>query len=187
MPGRLRRAIILAVSVVALNAADRGAARAAEPSPAYVAFVDVQSVLREAQAARALRGRIEADQFSYQSELAKQENALRAASEQLAAERDDVPETEYVQRRQEIERQVEELRRQSQLRKRELELAYNDGMDRLRAAMVQVVAEIASERGFTLVLNKANVVLGASELDITQEAIDRVNAVLPTLDAGTPQ
>jgi Skp family chaperone for outer membrane proteins len=184
MAGRLRRAIILAVSVVALNAAS---AAAAEVAPAYIAFVDVQSVLRDTRAARTLRGQIEAQQFSYQSELAKQENALRAASEQLAAERDDLPEADYLRRRQDIERQVEELRRQSQLRKRELELAYNEGMDRLRAAMAQVVAEIAAERGFTLILNKAGVVLGAGELDITQEAIDRIDATLPTLDAGAPQ
>jgi Skp family chaperone for outer membrane proteins len=184
MAGRLRRAIILAVSIVALNAAS---AAAADLTPAYVAFVDVQSVLRDTQAARALRSRIEAEQFTYQSELAKEENTLRAASEQLAAERESLPEADYLTRRQDIERRVEELRRQSQLRKRELELAYNEGMDRLRAAMAQVVAEIAGERGFTVVLNKANVVLGASELDITQEAIERIDATLPTLDAEAPQ
>lgn len=82
MAGRLCRAIILAVSLAGLDAS--GVARSAELSPAYVGFVDVQLVLRETQAATGLRSRIEAEQFTYQSELAKQENALRAASEQLA-------------------------------------------------------------------------------------------------------
>jgi Skp family chaperone for outer membrane proteins len=164
-----------------------GPAGAAEAVPAPLAFVDVPLVLRETQAAKALRSQIEAEQFSYQSELARRENALRAASEALSTERDELDEADYVRRRQEIDQQVAELRRESQLRKRQLEQAYNAGMDRLRAEMVEAVAEIAGERGFSIVLNKATVVLGATELDLTEAVIERIDAELPTVDAGAPQ
>jgi Skp family chaperone for outer membrane proteins len=187
MPGRLWRAIMLAASIATVTAAEPRLIRAADAPPIHIAFIDVQLILRETDAAKALRSRIEAEQFSYQSELAKRENALRAASEQLSTERDGLPEADYVRRRQEIDEQVAELRRESQQRKRELEQDYNAGMDRLRATMVQVVADIAGERDVSLILNKAAVVLGATELDLTNEVVDRINAVLPTVDADAPQ
>lgn len=183
MAGRLRWAIILVASMVApvADLPSAGAAESVQTAPAP-AFVDVQLVLRETEAAKALRSKIEAEQFSYQSELAKRENALRSASEELATERDDLSEAEYIRRRQEIDQEVAELRRESQARKRQLEQAYNAGMDKLRTTMLRVVADIAKERNFALVLNKAAVVLGAADLDLTEEVINRINALLPTVD-----
>jgi outer membrane protein len=187
MAGRLLQAIILLASIATWTAAQPGAGRAADAGAVHIAYVDVQLVLRDTQAARGLRSAIEAEQFSYQSDLAKREDALREASEQLSIDRDDVSEEEYIRRRQEIDQQVAELRRESQARKRQLEQAYNAGMDKLRAAMAQAVSDLAAERGYSLVLNKAAVVLGATELDLTEEVVDRMNAVLPSIDDGVPR
>jgi Skp family chaperone for outer membrane proteins len=186
MAGRLPWALMPAMLALALCFAPRVEAADEQPTAAFVAVLDVQQVLRDSMAAKALRAEIEKRQGEYQSELARQENALRSASEKLMAERDDIAPEEFVRRRQEIDQQVAELRRQSQARKRQLETTYNDGVDEVRRVMLEVVGQIAQVRGATLVLNKSSVVLGASEFDITAEVIVKLDAALPSVTAAKP-
>jgi outer membrane protein len=49
------------------------------------------------------------------------------------------------------------------------------------------VDEIAAERKATLVLSKNQVVLSAKEYDITDEAMKRLNAKLPTVAVEIPK
>jgi Skp family chaperone for outer membrane proteins len=187
LAGRLQRAVLPAVLALAVCAGGWRAQAAQAAAGGTIAVLDVQEVLREAKAAKALRARIEKEQADYQGELAKQENGLRSASDELMRQRDQLAAEEFLRRRQEIDRQVAELRRQAQGRKRQLEADYNGGMDRVRQAMLQVVATIAQAEGATLVLNKSSVVLGTGALDVTAETLAKLDAALPSADAATPQ
>ena len=60
-------------------------------------------------------------------------------------------------------------------------------MNTIRTSLLQVVDEIAAERKATLVLSKNQVVLSAKEYDITDEAMKRLNAKLPTVAVEIPK
>ena len=60
-------------------------------------------------------------------------------------------------------------------------------MNQVRLALVDIVKEIAQERGADLVLSKANVVLVRPDLEITSEALERLNVRLPGVTLDWPQ
>ena len=60
-------------------------------------------------------------------------------------------------------------------------------MDQVRQVLVEVVKEIAQERGADLVLSKANVVLVRPDLEITETAIERLDRRLPEVSLELPQ
>ncbi|MBX6321217.1 MAG: OmpH family outer membrane protein [Rhodospirillaceae bacterium] len=182
MVPRLPQAVLPAALALAVCAGPCSAPAAEPLTPAYVAVLDLQEVLRQCDAAKALRARIEKEQAEYQTELAKQENALRNASDELMVQRDQLQPEEFQSRRQKIDQQLAELRRQAQARKRQLETTYNDGMDKVRQAVLEVVTAIAEERGANLVLDKASVVIGAGKFDVTAEVLARLNAALPSVE-----
>jgi Skp family chaperone for outer membrane proteins len=64
---------------------------------------------------------------------------------------------------------------------------YGEGMTQIRQALIEVVAEVARERGATLVLSKSQVVMASSAFDITEEVMQKLNAKLPEVSLAAPQ
>lgn len=153
-----------------------------ETPPLVVAVLDIQQVMRDAKAAKAMQAMVEQQRTAFQAELAQQESALRQADQQLAEQRPSLSPDDFRKRRQEIDQQAAALRRNAQARKAQLENLVNSGMNEIRNALIRVVAEIAQERGITLVLSKSQVVLSANAYDITADALSQLDAELPTLD-----
>ena len=84
-------------------------------------------------------------------------------------------------KQQEISQKIQQLRQQSELRRQQLEEAFNGAMDQVRQSVIQILTEIAQARGFTLVLNKSTVLLSANEYDITAEVLTQLNSRLPSV------
>ena len=51
--------------------------------------------------------------------------------------------------------------------------------------MAEVAKEIADERGINLILLKATIVLASRELDITEDALQRLDQRLPSVNFAT--
>jgi Skp family chaperone for outer membrane proteins len=155
--------------------------------PLVVAVLDVNLILRESSAAKAVRAQIDKQRDTYQAALVTQENKLRDADQKLSQDRASLSQEEFLKRRDELGKQIEQLRVDSDKRKQALEKAFNSGMQQVTQSLGQVLSEIAKQRGLTLVLNKAMVPLSANDLDITQEALKMLNARLPNVAVPASQ
>jgi len=186
---RLSAAFAIALTALALAAPTvrPAAAQGAGEVPLVVAVLDIQKVMRESTAARAIQAELEEQRETYQAELAQQERKLRAADQDLAADRPTLSQEAFAERREDLEEQATQLRRDVQTRKEQLEAMYNEGMTQIRQALIEVVAEVARERGATLVLSKSQVVMASSAFDITEEVMQKLNAKLPEVSLAAPQ
>jgi Skp family chaperone for outer membrane proteins len=187
---RLRHALLtmLAVgSIVIFWMAAQAALRAQELPPPVLGIIDVQKVLRESTAVRALSNDIEEQKVQHQDALREQESALREADQELARQRSILSPEAYAKKLGELEQRVASLRREAQNRKRGLDKAFSQGMAKVQAELVEIAKEIAEERGLDLILSKATVVLVKGKFELTQEAVRRLNDRLPALPAAQPQ
>ncbi len=154
-------------------------AGAQEPDSPVFAIIDVQRVLRKSVAVKALSRHIEERKGQYQGELRKKEDALREADQELARQRSILSAEVYGQKRGELEQKVASHQREARKRKRELEQIFASGMNKVRNELRKIAKEIAEERGLDLILSKATVVTVKPEFEITEEAVNRLNARLP--------
>lgn len=189
----LRRiaAAILALPFLALaTPAPAQTTQPAQPStqqvPLVIAVIDVQQVLKDSTAAKAVRAQIDKQREVYQAQLAQQENTLREADKKLAEERPTLAADVFAQRRDQLGKQIDQLRQTSDKLKQQLEQAFNAGMGQVTQALAGVLADIAKQRGLTLVLNKAMVPLSANNFDITDDTLKMLNAKLPTVTVPKP-
>ncbi len=184
-----RTAIAVLVSFAATIAilAPTSASAQQQQVPLVVAVLDVNLILRESSAAKAVRAQIDKQRDTYQAALVTQENKLRDADQKLSQERASLSQEEFLKRRDELGKQIEQLRVDSDKRKQALEKAFNSGMQQVTQSLGQVLSEIAKQRSLTLVLNKAMVPLSANDLDITQEALKMLNARLPSVAVPAAQ
>lgn len=162
-------------------------ASAAEFKSPTFAIIDVQKILRESTAVKGLTARIEEQRQAYQAELRKKEETMRAADQELARQRAILTADAYVAKRKELETQMAGLQREVRERKRALDQAFAQGMNRIQSELATVAAEIANENGLDLVLSKATVVIVKPEFEFTAEALKRLNAHLPEAPAPDAQ
>lgn len=160
---------------------------AAEPLPqSRIAFIDVQGVLRASEAARTVRDQIEAQRARYQEEISKQERELRTLEQDLVQQRSVLSPEAFQQRRQQFEQRVAEIQRAVQARKRQLDEGYAQSMEQVRVALVEIVADIAKERQATAVLSKSAIVLAEKNIDISEDALNRLNQRLTSVTVKLP-
>lgn len=164
-----------------------GVALGQQKQPPVIAILDMQRILRESVAVKDMQQEIDGLRSSYQDELRGREESLRAADQELSRQRAVLSADAYAKKRQELEQQVATVQREIQERRDSMEKLFGGGMDQVRQVLVEVVSEIAKEQDVDLVLSKATVVLVKPELEITDEALVRLNQRLPKLSLSVPQ
>jgi outer membrane protein len=157
------------------------------PSGTPVVICDVLLVLREARASQSVREQIDKQRASYQSEIAKQENDLRAADQQLAQQRAILAPEAFAQRRRDLEKRISDAQQNVQNRRRVLDQAFTESMQRVEGSMIEVIGEIARDKNYQVVLPKSQVVIVQTQLDITGEVLARLNKKITTVSVNIPK
>ena len=69
----------------------------------------------------------------------------------------------------------------AQERRRQLDQVAAAALNEVRAAMIQVVGELAEARGFNLVLPSSGLLLFSPQIDLTDEVLARLDQKLPNI------
>lgn len=155
-----------------------GPARAQVDRPAMVGVIDIQGVLRASTAVQNLSAEIEARREEAQAAIQDREEALRAADQELAQRRVSLSPEAYAQERSKLETEGIALQRQLQEERRRLDQRFSQGMTQIQQVLLQISQDIASENDLDLIVAKTTVIIVRSEFDFTDEALQRLNAVL---------
>lgn len=173
------------------------AAPAAQPKPAaqpgeplkapVVAVVDIQRIMQESSASKGIQKAIESQRDSYQKEIQTLEDKLQSAENELRKQQTVLAPDAFAAKRRDFEKQVSDVQRTVQTRKRTLDTAFNDAMGHVQKAIYDIVQEVADERGANVVIPRNLVVLFASSLDVTEPVLERLNKQLPTVAVTIPK
>ena len=157
------------------------ATKAQDDDGLTIAIIDMQRILRESIAVQAMQQEIDRLRSLYQTELQKKEEEIRSTDQELLRQRSILTADAYAKKRQDLERKVAGMQREIQEQRRGLDELFGKGMNQVRHELVEIVKEIATERAADLVLAKANVVLVRPDLEITDEALARLNQRLESV------
>lgn len=176
---RLVVALVLAMTLPAVAQAQTG-------RTPLIGVIDIQAVLRESVAVKALAQRIEAARQTAQQALVSREDSLRAADLDLAQRRAQLADEDYVRERSDLEAEGIALQREMQAERRRLDQLFNQGMAEVQQVLLAISQEIAVERELDLVLAKTTVVIVRPEFDLTNEALKRLNSRLTDVSSPVP-
>ncbi|MCR9255022.1 MAG: OmpH family outer membrane protein [Alphaproteobacteria bacterium] len=154
--------------------------------PAVVAIVDMQGILRQADAARSIREQIEAKREAYGADARQQEEALKQDEQALLQQRSILSQEAFNQRRQEFQRKVQDFQRFVQVRTRQLDQGFSASMEQVREVLIEVIAEIVREKGINIVVGKGTIVIADTQLDISRDALERLNGRLQRVAVELP-
>ena len=155
-------------------------------APAVIAVLDFQRVLRDSTAGGEIRRQMEGFRKRLQDEVAKEEQDLKAAEQDLLARRAQLSSTQFDDARRDLERRLVDAQRRAQDHARDLDRSFNTAAGQVQAALLPIVQELARQSGFNLVVEKSQVLVVANAVDLTNPASQQLNQRLPAMKVTPP-
>lgn len=158
----------------------------AQEATIKIAVIDINTILREGKAFQAIRDQISKYRETFQSEIQKEEEALRNANQELARQRTLLSPEAFAEKRQEFEKRVAEAQRLVQQRKVNLDRVQAETMGNIQNILNEIVTNMSQEMDISLILRKDQTILAVKALQITQQVLERLDAQLPTVNVPKP-
>ncbi len=180
-PSRISRAICALVLAIWATASTVPSAQAQGQGAPIIIVIDTQRILRESVAVRSIQKQVGEQRSAYQNALKEKEKALREKDQELMRQSTILSAEVFSQKKRDLEKQVGALQREIQEKRRALDKVFAEGMKEVQAALVDITRDIAKARQADLVLQRATVVYVRPEMEITEEALQKLNASLSSV------
>jgi outer membrane protein len=158
-----------------------GAGAQAAENLGSVGVIDVTVIFSQSEAAKSIEKQRNDLREGFLDEITRKEDDLRKQEQALKTDAQTLSQDEYSKRVRAYEENLNATRKLAQENKAELEDATGAAMDKLREALYVITREIAGEKGFSLVISNRDVITGEKSLDITEEALRRLNQRIKTV------
>jgi outer membrane protein len=153
----------------------------ASGQPLVLMVVDTQRVLQESKAGKAIQSQMQGQVANYQKSLARQEEELSTAQQDLQRQQSILAQDAFAVKVKEFDQRFNDARKRAQEAQQSLSESQREAIGKVESTMVQVVTELAKERGANLILNNSAVVIFDVNLDVSAEVLKRLDAKLPAL------
>jgi Skp family chaperone for outer membrane proteins len=140
-----------------------------------IAIIDINGVLEQSTAIKKIRAIIDEENKKFLASTDEEQQSLRSEELELEAQRDILSETEFNLRLKQFQDRVAVLQQKLQRQRREFDASLQQANEQLRKLLYQIIAEITKENDYTLVIQKQNIVLYDLSIDISDEALLRLN------------
>lgn len=164
-----------------------GISLAQELPVAVVAMIDYAKILKNADAAKDVSLQIQKFQNKFSKEVSSDERRLRGVEANLKRERSNLSSKEFKSRRQDFRRQVLAAQKRGQDRKRQLNHAMENAMRQIQNRVIPLVKEVTKEDGYTLVVEKSQVLFAIRIHEITEKVLLKLNQNLRTVKVPRPK
>ena len=144
-----------------------------------IAILNYQLIQKNSTAMVDIQTQIETRRKTYQEEISQQEKDLRADDQELVRQRTVLSAEAFALKRREFEAKVAQVQRQVQDRKRELDRAFEYGMNQVQLVINEIILELSREKNFNLVLSRQQIIFVDDTLNISQDIIRILNERLP--------
>lgn len=181
--------LLFAVAALSIISAAPISVQAQEAGTAVVPTVtvlDVAAIRRDAASMKSIREQIINYQNALQGEIQEEQEQLRTAQQELAKKQSLLAPEAFAAERRKFEESVVGVQQLVQQRRRSLEESQAKAMSEVETVLNEVVAGLAQENGYAVVLRRSQVVIVDSALDITNAVMEQLNQRLPTVNVDAP-
>lgn len=169
-------------AVVLLLASLAPLAHAADASKkGSIAVVDLQYLIANSKAGASIRNQLDKQRNSYRGQIERQEKDLRKAEQDLIAQQAKLSKDDLMKKRKAFQDKVIAAQREVQKRRVAFDKAYVSALEKLREHIVKIVADIAGKNSISLVLNRQEVVLVDTKMDITKEVLSKLDSKVSSI------
>lgn len=162
-------------------------ARAADATAApVIGVIDLRGVVAESVAGNSVMKQRDSLLIALKASVAKEEKALREAEQEVNRSRTIVSAEAFAEKQKALGGRADEARRSVSLRRRSIDMATGEGLDKLEKKVLEIAAQIARERNMNIVLHATQTVFFDGTFDISRATLETLNKDMPNLPLRDP-
>lgn len=146
----------------------------ATPALAY-GFVDLAHIMGATSVAKQANDELSAKKKEITAEFGKKGDALKAQIDQLMQQKSTMAQADFEKKMIDLQKKGQDLQRAFEERKRGFDIVMSKTIKQIQDQAGDIVQQVAQEKGYAAVFTREAVFIGARNLDITDEVIERMN------------
>lgn len=146
-----------------------------------IVTINIQAILSNSKAAKSAKTQIEAKRDEYQAELKKLEDSLRKEEQAIREQRSLLSPEAMEAKAKEFSGKMTAAQKSEQDKRERLAEAHNQALASIQDSLLKIVQDIIKTKGAKVVIPTNNLLFATPDLDITQEALTRLDKDLPSV------
>tara|TARA_Y200000002_G_scaffold264973_1_gene220094 strand:- start:585 stop:1133 length:549 start_codon:yes stop_codon:yes gene_type:complete len=146
-----------------------------------IAIVDLNLILSESKAAKAATKDFEKIQKDTESEIVESDKLMLEERNKLIEQQSVIAPEAFEVKAQDYEKKLQNYQVEKQNKLRNLEGVLQNARNEILENVKPILEELSKELGVTVILEKNSVLLSATNMDITDEVIKKLNKNLPKI------
>ena len=151
-----------------------------------IAVININAIRNNSLAMKSIAEQVNTYRAAFQTEIRKEEESLREANQELSRQRTLLSAEAFAEKRREFEQRVSQVQQTVQQRKGKLDRVQAESMGKVQDALNKIISEIATVRGYSLILRQDQAVLANPSLDITAPVLAALNQDLVSVVVADP-
>ena len=146
-----------------------------------IAIVDLNLILSESKAAKGATKDFEKIQKDTESEIVESDKSMLEERNKLIEQQSVIAPEAFEVKAQDYEKKLQNYQSEKQNKLRKLENVLQTARNEILENVKPILEELSQELGVTVILEKNSVLLSATNMDITDEVIKKLNKQLPKI------
>ena len=146
-----------------------------------IAIVDLNLILSESKAAKGATKDFENIQKDTESEIVESDKLMLEERNKLIEQQSVIAPEAFEVKAQDYEKKLQNYQAEKQNKLRKLEGVLQKARNEILENVKPILEELSKELGVTVILEKNSVLLSATNMDITDEVIKKLNKELPKI------
>jgi Skp family chaperone for outer membrane proteins len=151
------------------------------PPAAVIGVIGVPEVMHASTAAQQVERVIGDRRNKLNEDAQKEQAAWRDMQQALATHRSTMSPEQQRAKEHELQERITNAQRQFRDRNRIIQEAAQVALNQIQSALIAVIRQVSESHGMNLVLHRQQVALNVAEFDITDQATQQLNAILPSV------
>ena len=153
----------------------------ADSLPTPVICVISQASLDQTAALKSIIDQLQKKRAEVQKELAADEKKLKDEDKSLSEQQKKLSEKDFATKRQDFEKRVHEIQTKLEIRRMQMEIAFEEAKKKVYDAFLKAADEVKKEMGANLILYKETVVTADDSFDVSNKVLEKLDKSLPTV------
>ena len=139
------------------------------------AFIDIDSIVNKSNIGIKLIKKIEISETNLKNKFLSKELILKKKEKELIDQKNIISKTDFQKKLSELKMDIKKFNQESEKERKKLIITRNNYNLKLLKAINPILATYSEEKNISILLQKKNIILGSSQLDITNDILKIVN------------
>jgi len=149
-----------------------------------IAFVNMEKIMHDSTAARSVKDQLESKQKSFQSEMSHKEDELNREHDELLKQRGVLSPEAFEKKAKSFRTKTDAAQKDVQSKRNMLNYAVNSSLAEIQKSILDIVAGISHDKGYTVVIPSSALLYADPKLDITNDVLSKLNSSLPKVNVS---